>query len=71
VPAISPDQFEPREAPAYLIEDQSGPVAVLNSGGVDNDPHRQPFAIDQVVDLAALHLLAGVVTHRVVFEPLH
>ena len=34
---------------------------------MDNDPHRQPFAINQDVDLAALHLLAGVVTHRVVF----
>jgi|SRR6516162_1671316 len=30
-------------------------------------PHRQPFGIDQCLDLAALHLLAGVVTHRVVF----
>jgi hypothetical protein len=28
---------------------------------VDDDPHRQPFAVDQGVDLAALHLLAGVV----------
>src|SRR6516164_6763534 len=30
-------------------------------------PHRQPLGIDQCVDLATLHLLAGVVTHRVVF----
>jgi hypothetical protein len=34
---------------------------------VDNDPHRQPFGIDQSVDFAALHVLAGVVTHLVVF----
>ena len=65
VAAISPDQFEPREAPAYLVEDQPGPVAVLDRGGVDHDPHRQPFAVDEGVDLAALHLLAGVVTHLV------
>jgi hypothetical protein len=34
---------------------------------VDDDPHRQSLGVDQGVDLAALHLLAGVVTHRVVF----
>ena len=66
VAAISPDQCEPREAPAYLVEDQSGPIAVVDRGGVDHDPHRQPFAIDQGVDFAALHMLAGVVTHLVV-----
>jgi hypothetical protein len=66
VAAIGPDQFEPRETVADLIEDQAGPVAVLDCGGVDNDPHRQPFAVDPGVDLAALHLLAGVVTRLVV-----
>ena len=39
---------------------------MLNRGGVDNDPHRQPFGVDQAVDLAALYLFAGVVTHLVV-----
>jgi len=34
---------------------------------VDNDPHRQRFSIDQGVDLAPLHLLAGVATHLNVF----
>jgi hypothetical protein len=29
---------------------------------MDDDPHRQPFAIDQGVDFAALDLFAGVVT---------
>jgi hypothetical protein len=66
VAAIGPDQFEPREAPAYLVEDESGPVAVLDRGRVDDDAHRQPFRVDQGVDFAALHLLAGVVTHLVV-----
>jgi hypothetical protein len=33
---------------------------------VDDDPHRQPFAVNQGVDLAALDLLARVVTHLVV-----
>src|SRR5271165_2048299 len=67
VAAISPDQFEPWEAPPYLVEHQPGAVAVLDRGRVNNHPHRQSFGIDQGVDLAAFHLLAGVVTHRVVF----
>jgi len=63
VAAIGPAQFEPRAATAYFVEDQSGLIAVLDRGGVDGEPHRQPFAIDRGVDIAALHLLAGVVTH--------
>jgi hypothetical protein len=62
VAAIGPDQLEPREAPAYLVEHQPGSVAVLDRDGVDDDPHRQPFAVDQGVDFAALDLLASVVT---------
>ena len=69
VAAIGPNQVEPRDAAASLIENQTGPVAVLNRGKVDNDPHRQPLAVDQGVDLAALYLLAGVVTHLVVLPP--
>src|SRR6516162_4053699 len=66
VAAIGPDQLEPRETLAYLVEHQAGPVTILNGGRVDNDPHRQPLAVNQGVDLAALHLLAGVVTHLAV-----
>jgi len=43
------------------------PSRSLDFGRVDDDPHRQPFGVDQGVDLAALHLLAGVVTRRIVF----
>jgi hypothetical protein len=67
VAAIGPDQFEPREAAAYLVEHQTGPVAVLHRSGMNDDPHRQPVAVDQGVDFAALDLLAGVITHLVVF----
>src|SRR5271170_3045795 len=66
VAAIGPDQFEPREAPAYLVEHQPRAVAVLDRGRVDNHPHRQSLGIDQGVDFAAFHLLASVVTHLVV-----
>ena len=57
--AISPDQFEPGEASAYLVEDQPAPAAILDRGGADDDPHREPFCVDRGVDLAPLHLLAG------------
>jgi hypothetical protein len=50
-----------------LVEYQADPVAILNGGGVDNDPHRQSFTVDQGVDFAALHLFDSVVTHLVVF----
>src|ERR1700724_2108936 len=50
VAAVGPDQFEPGEAPAYLVEDQPGTVAVLEGGGVDDEPHRQSFGVDQGVD---------------------
>jgi hypothetical protein len=50
----------------YLVEHQSGAVAILDRGRVDNHPHRQPLGIDQRGDLAAFHL-AGVITHLVVF----
>ncbi|QLH40264.1 MAG: hypothetical protein HWD60_16815 [Defluviicoccus sp.] len=33
---------------------------------MDDDAHRQPEGIDQGVDLAAFHLLAGVIAHRAV-----
>src|ERR1700757_5509520 len=55
------------ETAADLVEHQTGPVAILDRSGVDDDPHRQPFAVDQGVDFATLYLLAGVVTYFVVF----
>jgi hypothetical protein len=58
--AIGPDQFEPRETVAYLVEDQPGLVAVLDRGGMDDDSNQPPFAVDQGVDFATLYL-TGVV----------
>src|ERR1700751_5348228 len=37
------------------------------SQGVNDDPHRQPLAVDQGVDFVTLYLLAGVVPYFVVF----
>ena len=47
-----PDRFEPREAPAEFVEDQAAAVAILDRGGVDNDPHRQPLAVNQGEDFS-------------------
>jgi hypothetical protein len=54
VAAIGPDQFEPGEAPSYLVEHQPGAVAILDRIGSPSVS-------------TAFHLLAGVVTHLVVF----
>jgi hypothetical protein len=66
VAAIGPNQFEPRKATAYFVADPSGPVAFLDRGGMDDDPHWQPFVIDQGLDFAALDPLARIVIHLVV-----
>jgi hypothetical protein len=66
IATIGPNQFESGKALAHLVEDQPGPVVVLDRGGVGDDSHRQTFTLDQGVDFAALHLIAGVVTHLVV-----
>jgi hypothetical protein len=66
VASIGPDQFEPGEAKTDLVEDQAGSVAILDFGRVDDDPHRQPFTVDQSVDFAALDPLSGVITHLAV-----
>jgi hypothetical protein len=50
VSAVAPDQFEPGKAATYLVEDQRCPVAVLDSGGMDDDVQRQTFGVDERVD---------------------
>lgn len=66
IAAVGPDELEPGVALADLIQHQSRAVAILYSGGMDHDPDRQPFGVDERVKLAALHLLCGVVTYLVV-----
>ena len=67
VAAIGPDEFEPIEALADAVKHQGGAVPVLNGGGVNHHAQGQAFGIDESVDLAPLHLLAGVITHCVRF----
>lgn len=66
VAAIGPDQFEPRMALADLIEHQCCAIAILDAGGMNNDADRQSFGVDEGVNLAALHFLAGIISHLVV-----
>lgn len=66
VGAIGPDQFEPGKALADLVEDKGGAVAVLDAGGMNDDPDRQPFGIDERVNLAPLDLLPGVIAYLAV-----
>src|SRR6516165_6887723 len=46
-----------------LSRSKPGPIAVLDFGRVDDDLHRQPFAVDQSMDFAALDPLAGIIAH--------
>ena len=54
---------------ANLVENESCAVAILHARGVDNHAQGQAFDVDEGMHFAALHLLAGVVTHRVLFIP--
>lgn len=64
---VGPDQFEPVEALADAVENQGGAVSVLDAGGMDDDPQGQALGVNQGVDPAPLHPLAGVITHCVCF----
>jgi hypothetical protein len=69
VAGVRADQFQPGKAVADAGEDKSGAVAILHAGRVDDDLHRQAFAVDQRMDLAALQALACVIAHLVVLRP--
>ncbi len=66
VAIVRPDQFEPGKACADFIEHKRRVIAVLNIGGMNNNPQRQAFGVDQGVNFAALHLFAGVVAGQAV-----
>ncbi len=67
VSPIGPDKLQPGMAFADFIEHQRRAVTILDAGGMDHDPDRQAFSVDERVKLAALYFLAGVVAHLVVF----
>jgi len=50
--AISSDQFEPRNAAADLVEHPTGPVAILDRGGVDDGPASRLLGCLPLEDIA-------------------
>ena len=66
---ISPDDCEASAAthgnrPSSLAQHQSGPVPVLDVGGVNDHGQEQPSGVHYDVALAPGHLFAGVVAAR-------
>jgi hypothetical protein len=57
------------ESAGDLVEDEDRAITVLNASRMDDHMQRQAFDINEGVYLAALHLLAGVVAHCVLFTP--
>jgi hypothetical protein len=66
VASVGPDKLQPREAVANFVEHESRAITVLHPGRVDDDAHRQALGVDERVDLAALHLLSGVVAYTAI-----
>src|SRR5579862_4163153 len=66
---VGPDKLQPWKALANLVENQGCAIAVGYASGVDDHAQRQAFDVDEGVDFAPLHLLAGVITHCVFFTP--
>jgi hypothetical protein len=69
VACVGPNKFQPWKALADLVEDEDRATAVLNASRMDDHMQRQAFDINEGVYLVALHLLAGVVAHCVLFTP--
>ena len=65
---IRPDDLEPGEPAQQLGQHQSGPVPVLDVGGVNHHGQEQPGGVHYDVALALGHLFAGVVAARPPFS---
>ncbi len=61
VAAVDSQQFQPWKAVADFVEHEGRAIAILYLGRLNDDAHRRAFGIDERVDLAAVHFLAGVV----------
>jgi hypothetical protein len=56
---------ERKQGSRALVEDQRGPVAILDIGGMDGNAQQQSERVDEDVTLAAGDLLARIVTLRI------
>ena len=66
----NPEELSILQLAAMVIELIGSRSRTVHRPRPDDDPHRRRFAVDQGVDLAALYLLATVVTYLVVLLPL-
>ena len=62
VAAIGKHVPQPWEAKAHHFQQIDGLVAVLDVGGVDQDEHQKAAGVGEDMALAALDLLAGIIT---------
>jgi hypothetical protein len=61
IPAIGEDQPQPPEPSSQLLDQQPGPLAVLDIGRMHDQGHDQPQGVDDQVALSPQDLLARVV----------
>ena len=69
VASVRPDELQPGKAFTNSVEDHGRAVTVLDPGGVNDHAQRQAQDVDERMQLAALYLLAGVITDRIRFIP--
>lgn len=68
IAAVGPDQLQPAEAPLEQGQHQLGPVAVLDVGRMHHHGKHQTQRVYDDMTLAAVDLLAGVVSTRPPFS---
>ena len=66
IAAIGPQKLQPWKASADFVEHEGRAIAILYPGRMDDNAHRQAFGINERVNLAALHFLAGVIAYSAV-----
>lgn len=66
VATVGPQKLEPRKAVADFVEHEGRAIVVLHPRRMDDDAHWQAFGIDERVDFAALHFLAGVIAYSAI-----
>ncbi len=57
--------FQPRKAALDVLEEKRRSIAVLDGRRMDHKADWQAECVNKQMDLAAFHLLSGIVAHRV------
>jgi hypothetical protein len=66
VSAVRPQEFEPGKAVADFIEHERGSITISDARRMNDDTQRQTLRIDQRMNFAPLHFLAGVIPGQTV-----